>query len=60
MKLGLPFSWKREKVKGIIFLGGMYDYDGVKAEEWWGSVCDRQFSGKTIPEDTGSYPKALL
>lgn len=50
---------KEKKVKGIIFLGGMYVYD----ESRLGMLRVPYVisgSGKTIPEDVGSYPRSAL
>ena len=49
-----PSAGKREKVKGIIFLGGMYDYDESRLR-MLGVPYVISSSGKTVPEDTGTY-----
>ena len=50
---------KEKKVKGIIFLGGMYDYDESRLR-MLGVPYVISSSGKTVPEDTGTYPKSAL
>ena len=50
---------KEKKVKGIIFLGGMYDYDESKLRMVRVPYVIAS-SGKTIPEDTGSYTRSAL
>lgn len=50
---------KEKKVKGIIFLGGMYNYDESRLRMLRVPYVISG-SGKTVPEDTGTYPKSAL
>ena len=50
---------KEKKVKGIIFLGGMYNYDESSLRMLRVPYVISG-SGKTVPEDTGTYPKSAL
>lgn len=50
---------KEKKVKGIIFLGGMYDYEESKLRLLRVPYVISG-SGKSIPEDIASYPKSSL
>ena len=50
---------KEKKVKGIIFLGGMFNYDELRLRMLRVPYVISG-SGKTVPEDTGTYPKSAL